>query len=514
MQAERNKISQAGQGIAADDNSRRDANVASSNLHKEGAHTMKENQNIYDKETRALPFHWIDQTANSSQINASMHSRVTGRMEDAHTMKEKNPVYEKETRTLPFHWIDRAPNRSQMNEPMHSMATVQDSFFISKPSHPILANKANNVHKLSYMSIRNEKPISSSKIHEVRDDVSTYEHVPATRTLPQYPSKSNGYFHPASYNDGVHFLGLVEQRPDHDETPIYQEALQNLGQPKLEDDLPEGHLTVSLLKHQKIALAWMVQKEKSVHCAGGILADDQGLGKTISMIALILKQIGLQSKFMTDDSHNFRTEAFSLDDDGGNDEAEAKHSGEDIHKKPVASSSENRRPAAGTLVICPASVLRQWQRELQEKVSSSSQISVLFYHGARTKDPRDLAKYDVVLTTYSIVANEVPKHSVAEDDDDEQRNMEKHGLSPEFATSKKRKETFNTGRKGKKKARGLKGSQLDYGSGPLARVRWFRVILDEAQTIKNHRTQVARACSALRAKRRWCLSGTPDAECN
>lgn len=80
---------------------------------------------------------------------------------------------------------------------------------------------------------------------------------------------------------------------------------QDLGQPKLEDDLPKGLLSVSLLKHQvsllaglfsysicfvynnllrdiyvidvskKIALAWMVQKEKSVYCAGGILADDQ-----------------------------------------------------------------------------------------------------------------------------------------------------------------------------------------------------------------------------------------------
>ncbi|RRT60719.1 hypothetical protein B296_00038185, partial [Ensete ventricosum] len=50
---------------------------------------------------------------------------------------------------------------------------------------------------------------------------------------------------------------------------------QNLGQPRLEDDLPEGLLAVPLLKHQKIALAWMVQKEKSTHCAGGILADDQ-----------------------------------------------------------------------------------------------------------------------------------------------------------------------------------------------------------------------------------------------
>eukprot|EP00850_Spirogloea_muscicola_P012718 SM000083S22765 [mRNA] locus=s83:377343:380340:+ [translate_table: standard] len=46
-------------------------------------------------------------------------------------------------------------------------------------------------------------------------------------------------------------------------------------------------------------------------------------------------------------------------------------------------------------------------------------------------------------------------------------------------------------------------------AGPLARIAWFRVVLDEAQSIKNARTQVARAVWGLRAKRRWCLSGTP-----
>jgi len=34
-------------------------------------------------------------------------------------------------------------------------------------------------------------------------------------------------------------------------------------------------MSVSLLKHQKIALAWMVSRENSTHCSGGILADDQ-----------------------------------------------------------------------------------------------------------------------------------------------------------------------------------------------------------------------------------------------
>lgn len=43
--------------------------------------------------------------------------------------------------------------------------------------------------------------------------------------------------------------------------------------------------------------------------------------------------------------------------------------------------------------------------------------------------------------------------------------------------------------------------------GPIFRVQWFRVVLDEAQMIKNPRTQSARAAWAVKAKRRWCLSG-------
>lgn len=160
------------------------------------------------------------------------------------------------------------------------------------------------------------------------------------------------------------------------------------------------------------------------------------------------------------------------------------------------------RPAAGTLVVCPASVLKQWSNELTDKVSESAKLSVLVYHGgARTKDPRELAKYDVVVTTYTIVANEVPKQMA--DDDADQKNSE------EPSASNKRKPSANMQNKAKKKKKKLKDSNFDLDSGPIARVRWFRVVLDEAQTIKNFRTVVARACCGLRAKRRWCLSGTP-----
>ncbi|XLS72779.1 hypothetical protein HN51_029644 [Arachis hypogaea] len=273
----------------------------------------------------------------------------------------------------------------------------------------------------------------------------------------------------------------------------------------------------------KIALDWMLQKEtRSLHCLGGILADDQvisyvsnqwpsmfyilllliehqtlllqGLGKTVSMIALILMQRLLLSRSKTNDASNHKTEALNLDDEDDRvtvnvEKLENKEESDDVE----AITEPRKRPAAGTLVVCPASVLRQWARELKEKVVEEQKLTVLVYHGgSRTKDPTELARYDVVLTTYAVVTNEVPKQPLVEEDDIDEKIGEIFG-------SKKTK-------KGRK---GLDDSSIECASGPLAEVRWFRVILDEAQTIKNHRTQVARACCSLRTKRRWCLSGTP-----
>ncbi|KAJ8431928.1 hypothetical protein Cgig2_023737 [Carnegiea gigantea] len=286
-------------------------------------------------------------------------------------------------------------------------------------------------------------------------------------------------------NDPFLNTGFGEERVSGDERLIFQAALQDLSQPKVELDLPSGLLSVPLLRHQKIALAWMVQKEsRTVHCLGGILADDQGLGKTISTIALIQKQRSLQKKSQSKEDENQNAEALDLDDDDDNGNGNAVKKREDLdgtkckleeacsNKAEIlnlddddggsaskatvqmtkdidrpkcrsgASSSnqtfQRQRPAAGTLIVCPATVLRQWARELDDK----------------------------------------------------------------------RKHPCITGKKGKK-GRKLADSSLYSPAGALARVSWFRVVLDEAQTIKNHRTQTARACCGLRAKRRWCLSGTP-----
>ncbi|PWA97775.1 Helicase, C-terminal [Artemisia annua] len=309
-------------------------------------------------------------------------------------------------------------------------------------------------------------------------------------------------------------MGLNNARVKvNDEQIVYRAALQDLSQPKSEASAPDGALEVPLLRHQRIALSWMVQKEtKSMHCSGGILADDQGLGKTISTISLILKERSPSSSAPAAEVKKIEAETFDLDDDDDEDQkpstnvVETAGNSNDLRS---TSSHTKSRPAAGTLVVCPTSVLRQWNDELHNKVSSKARLSVLVYHGAnRTKDPSELAKYDVVLTTYAIVSMEVPKQPLADEDEDEAKR--RNGFHPGGISSgnNKRKYPPASSKKSKKKKE-IDSELYESLARPLAKVRWFRVVLDEAQSIKNHRTQVARACWGLRAKRRWCLSGTP-----
>lgn len=53
------------------------------------------------------------------------------------------------------------------------------------------------------------------------------------------------------------------------------------------------------------------------------------------------------------------------------------------------------------------------------------------------------------------------------------------------------------------------GDDIDVTLSPLHKIKWARIVLDEAHRIKERNTSTARSAFALTAEYRWCLTGTP-----
>ncbi|KAI8044471.1 transcription termination factor 2 [Drosophila gunungcola] len=217
-------------------------------------------------------------------------------------------------------------------------------------------------------------------------------------------------------------------------------SLKDCPGPEVLAEDPKG-LKVALMDHQKHALAWMSWRERQA-TRGGILADDMGLGKTLTMISSVLACKNRQERDQKED----QSSGCDSDDDKNQKRKSAggwtSKGRKDTHK-------------GGTLVVCPASLLRQWESEVESKVSRHK-LTVCVHHGNnRETKGKHLRTYDIVVTTYQIVARE---HK---------------NLSAVFG------------------------------------VKWRRIILDEAHVVRNHKSQSSVAVSDLRGKYRWALTGTP-----
>ncbi|OKL60854.1 hypothetical protein UA08_03301 [Talaromyces atroroseus] len=134
-----------------------------------------------------------------------------------------------------------------------------------------------------------------------------------------------------------------------------------------------------------------------------------------------------------------------------------------------------------TLIIAPVALMQQWKREIERLLKPEYKLNVFVLHGEKRKTTFEtLKKYDVVLTTFGTMASELKRWQ----EWDEQRR---------FASQ--------NGANMIEKARSL--AVL----GPES--TWYRVIIDEAQCIKNRNTKAAIACCMLKSTYRWCMSGTP-----
>jgi SNF2 family DNA or RNA helicase len=172
-------------------------------------------------------------------------------------------------------------------------------------------------------------------------------------------------------------------------------------------ELPAGfHGT--LRPYQQRGLAWLSFLGRLG--VGAVLADDMGLGKTVQLLAVLWAE-RVEHALVRDNS------------------------------------------VSPTLLICPMSLVGNWQREAER---FTPELTVHVHHGADRLAGAELAAAmagaDLVITTYQTAVRD---------------------------------------------------------QAALSEVGWSRVVCDEAQAIKNHLSQQAKAVRSLRGASRIALTGTP-----
>ncbi|KAK9168442.1 hypothetical protein Syun_000582 [Stephania yunnanensis] len=181
---------------------------------------------------------------------------------------------------------------------------------------------------------------------------------------------------------------------------------------------------------------------------GGILADAMGLGKTIMTIALLLAHSGKGGSC----SSQLLSQALTENSESCNNS--------DQSQTPKKLAKFGSLIGGGSLIVCPMTLLGQWKAEIESHCEPGLLSLYVHYGQSRSKEAKSLAQYDIVLTTYGV-------------------------LTSEFS------------------------SESTEANGGLYSVLWFRVVLDEAHTIKSSKSQISLAAAALSADHRWCLTGTP-----
>ncbi|KAI0068288.1 hypothetical protein BV25DRAFT_1793096 [Artomyces pyxidatus] len=310
--------------------------------------------------------------------------------------------------------------------------------------------------------------------------------------------------------------------------------------------------------------------EQPVECKGAILADDMGLGKTITCVSLIAATLPSARTFeaspieqpkppvairaATDPT--LSASHFSGRVYGMPDVPSVKARAKEAKMQEQADASYARAcrikfKTRATLIICPLSTVSNWEDQFREHWNGTVQVTggsgtcppaephssqaapltsldviqftangrdppdppkpvvngqnspilrVYVYHGnARRPDPGFLADCDVVITTFSTLASEFSKQSrsVSFTEEDGEEHSSDSGMESVKPSKSK---------KAGKRKRAANGSEA---TSPLQSVHWFRVVLDEAHSIKELNTVACRASCDLMADRRLCLTGTP-----
>ncbi|SOV05835.1 related to ULS1  len=298
-------------------------------------------------------------------------------------------------------------------------------------------------------------------------------------------------------------------------------------------------LKCMLLPHQVQGVTWMREREKGA-AKGGILADDMGLGKTVQTLALLVSNRPGQ------DASTIDLEVPLEPSKRGNkapSAAAAKVTANEAMQQTPETLSRLELASKTSLIIAPLAVIKQWEREVAEKTDAG--LKVYLYHGpSRAKKASHFNKFDIVITTYTTAASEysnymsnlealakgtAPSATVASSSSSKSKSKAKPKLKPKNGSLVNHRSTqadsdAESGSENKPMEIHSADSEDSFADPvtpakavkkvmptPLFEAQWLRIVLDEAQNIKNHKAKCSRACFLLASNSvsRWCLTGTP-----
>ncbi|WP_462281584.1 DEAD/DEAH box helicase [Salinivirga cyanobacteriivorans] len=207
-----------------------------------------------------------------------------------------------------------------------------------------------------------------------------------------------------------------------------KEQFQHLIKDQRNFDIPD-EINATLRAYQKSGYNWMRRLRE--YNFGGCLADDMGLGKTLQTLSL------LSYHHLHSNGNTLRTQ---------HNEHEATEGQLDLFSEQLKTLERK----ATSLIIAPASIVHNWQNETQK---FAPHLKIKQHIGnARTQNINNFRFYDLVITTYGVIRNDI-------------KDLEKF--------------------------------LFDY------------IVIDESQNIKNPDSVIYKAVSRLQSQNKLVLTGTP-----
>lgn len=185
-------------------------------------------------------------------------------------------------------------------------------------------------------------------------------------------------------------------------------------------------------KQYKEIISGIISDSEPPQVFGGLLADEMGLGKTLSILSLTMKTL-----------------------------PQAEEWTKQMTPRELIAKVPGIRNTRTTLLVAPLTAVNNWVTQIQEHLDPDSLTYYVFHGSSRTTNFLELAKYDLVITTYSTILSEI--------------------------SGRNAKRPFS----------------------PLTKMCMFRIVLDEAHTIREQNAQQTQAILSLHAQRRWSVTGTP-----